>query len=337
MGWRGTIRSLRAAARAAEQDARRRQREMEREEREYEKMLELEHAAHEVDVFENYIERITSIHKEYNDPIDWEQWTRAPEPPEPQRLNTEEQEALEKKASYKPGFFDWLLRRETQVLQSLDEEIELARKDDEIAYSVSLREFRETHEDWQHSRDLALRILSGDLQAYRDAVEKLHSFQDIDDLGSSVFFEFEDPRLLCTVVKVRGEDVVPRESKSLLKSGKLSVKRMPIGRFYEIYQDYVCGAALRVAGEVFALLPVEAVLITSVDDLLNTQTGHLEEQAILSVAIPRSTFEGLNLQLIDPSDAMNNFLHRMNFKKMKGFCPVEPIEKSEVDLLRIKP
>ena len=39
---------------------------------------------------------------------------------------------------------------------------------------------------------------------------------------------------------------------------------MPKGRFHEIYQDYLCGCLLRVAREVFALFPVDTVLVTAV-------------------------------------------------------------------------
>ncbi|MFK0310576.1 hypothetical protein ACIQUF_04965 [Pseudomonas sp. NPDC090233] len=38
--------------------------------------------------------------------------------------------------------------------------------------------------------------------------------------------------------------------------------------------------------------------------------------AILNVAFSRATVEGLNLEAIDPSDAMKKFVHNMSFKKV---------------------
>ena len=73
-------------------------------------------------------------------------------------------------------------------------------------------------------------------------------------------------------VLVKSEEIVPRETKSLLKSGKLSVKQMPKARFYEIYQDYVCGCVLRAGRELFALLPIRMVIVTAMANMLNTQT-----------------------------------------------------------------
>jgi hypothetical protein len=74
------------------------------------------------------------------------------------------------------------------------------------------------------------------------------------------------------------------------------------------------------------------VIITAKSDLLNTRTGHLEETPILSVAIPRKTLEQLNIEIVDPSDAMENFLHNMKFLKTKGFSGVKQITPSDIKL-----
>ncbi len=100
---------------------------------------------------------------------------------------------------------------------------------------------------------------------------------------------------------------------------------MPKGEFYELYQDYVCSCVLRVAREVFSLLPIDRVLIHAVDDLLNGSTGHVQEQTILSTLVMKEAFLKLNLEHIDPSSAMKNFIHNMDFKKSSGFSPVEPV------------
>ena len=50
---------------------------------------------------------------------------------------------------------------------------------------------------------------------------------------------------------------------------------MPKGEFFELYQDYVCGVVLRIANEVLAILPVESVVVTACDDLLDASTGQI--------------------------------------------------------------
>lgn len=128
---------------------------------------------------------------------------------------------------------------------------------------------------------------------------------------------------------VESEKIVPRESKSLTKAGKLSTKAIPQGKFYELYQDYVCGCALRVARELFSFLPLSRVVVNVNATLLDTSTGHLREQTILAVGIPRATLEKMNLVSVDPSDAMKLFVHRMGCKRSQGFFAVDPLTKVE--------
>ena len=78
---------------------------------------------------------------------------------------------------------------------------------------------------------------------------------------------------------MNGRQIIPAEVKALTTSEKVSVKPMPKGRFTKFIMDYLCGCVLRVAREVFALLPVETVLVTAPADLLDSRTGHTAEQA----------------------------------------------------------
>ncbi|MFZ5616000.1 MAG: hypothetical protein ACOZAA_01580 [Pseudomonadota bacterium] len=52
---------------------------------------------------------------------------------------------------------------------------------------------------------------------------------------------------------------------------------------------------------------------------------------ILSVQFARDMFKRLNLEAVDPSDAMRNFRHVMDFKKTKGFAPIAPLEPAAGD------
>lgn len=130
---------------------------------------------------------------------------------------------------------------------------------------------------------------------------------------------------LCIDLNVYSQNIIPTKSKNLLKSGKLSLKDIPKNQYNEIYQDYVCSAILRVAREIFALLPIDKVIITAEDELLNKSTGHKELLPIVSVLIFKETFETLNLDLIDTSDSMLNFVHNMDFKKTTGFKAIDKI------------
>ncbi|HEX5872085.1 MAG TPA: hypothetical protein VFY65_16765, partial [Longimicrobium sp.] len=198
-----------------------------------------------------------------------------------------------------------------------------ARRLDEAEHRQALLSYNRAVADWEESRALAVRILAGDPQAHLEAIEGLAPFAEITGLGSSVQLIVDDGGAVEALLHVNSDVVIPSEVKSLLQSGKLSVKKMPQGQFFDLYQDYVCGCVLRVARELVALLPVRAVVVTAVGEVLNLSTGHVEPRPILSVAVPRPTLSRLNFNDIDPSDSLKNFVHRMSFKKGKGFEPVE--------------
>ncbi|HHI30807.1 MAG TPA: hypothetical protein ENL17_03755 [Candidatus Methanoperedenaceae archaeon] len=329
MGWKGTLRSIRAEMRRAERDAQRRQRELEKQHKQLEKMQELERAAYEVQVYENYVDLLLSVHKECSDTWDWEKIRSSEPPTKPTKSHTHEELAKAELDKFKPGVFDKILGRAESNRDKLVRNVRGARETDENEYQEALQAYEQEYVDWGAAREVSDKILAGSVAAYIDTIIQTDPFSDISELGSSIKFQAESITLVEATLHVNSEQVIPSEAKSLLKSGKLSVKQIPKGRFYELYQDYVCSCVLRVARELFALLPIEMVIVNARGSLLNTQTGYMEEQPILSVTIPRKTLEGLNFEMIDPSDSMNNFVHRMTFRKTKGFSAVEIFKASD--------
>lgn len=83
MGWKGTLRSMQAASRKADRNAQRRQRERQARQKEYAKMEALEQAAYEVEVYENQIDVLLSVHKECGEEIDWQSFVERAEPENP--------------------------------------------------------------------------------------------------------------------------------------------------------------------------------------------------------------------------------------------------------------
>lgn len=333
MGWKGTVRSVRATVRAAERGAKRRQRELELEQKQFQKMQELEQAAYEVDVYENYIDVIQSMHKECSPRVDWNKVALLQPPRKPVKTTNTEKDAQLKLDNYKPGIIDRLFKREEKKRQILSQKVEEAIKSDEAHYKTKISSWKVKTEEWEESVSLAKALLGGNSDAKIKTIDNLQPFSEISNLGSSLSISVHNNGILEATINVHGTEIVPSETKSLLKSGKLSVKKMPKGQFNEVYQDYVCGCALRIGNELFSAIPDNIVLVTAVDELLNSQTGHLEEAPILSVALSRATIESLNLEAIDPSDSMVNFKHNMSFKKTKSFNRVERIDPVELDCI----
>lgn len=332
MGWKGTLRSVNAAVNRMEREQKRRQRELIQQRKQYEKMQALQKAQFEVQEFENYIEVLLSIHKECGNPWNWHEIVQIPSPEEPIRERRKEKIAVKKFRSYKPNLADKLLGQTEKKQNELKKAVEIARKRDEEEYELALKDYENSMGEWKKTLRIAKGVLSGDIKSYAEAVQEVNPLSEIDSLGSSIGFSIDPSGVTEVNIFVNSEEVVPSESRSLLKSGKLSIKAMPKTRFYEIYQDYVCGAVLRVARELFALLPIKFIIVTAVGEMLNTSTGHIEVKPILSVGISREIVEKLNFNALDPSDALSNFVHNMKFLKTKGFQEVVKLEVSDFDI-----
>ncbi|MGK8177862.1 hypothetical protein ACRS1R_22710 [Aeromonas dhakensis] len=332
MGWKGTLRSINAAAKRADRHAKRRQRELLKNQIAYEKMQELEKAAYEVDVFENYIDVIQSIHKDCGDSVDWLKISTSQEPAKPLIISDNERQAIARLNSFAPSFIDKLFGKVTSKRQKLEKEVSIAKVKDTQINSTNLSQWNIDVEEWKERVSLARRLLNGDISAKIDIIKELNPFSEIDHLGSGVKFTIQENGLLIVTINVHGANIIPKEQKTLLKSGRLSIKSMPVSRFNEIYQDYVCSVVLRVANEIFSILPDDKLIINAEDHLLNKSTGHLEPQSLLSVYITRDGVSRLNMEYIDPSDAMNNFIHNVNFKKTKGFGPVNEVKVPEMSV-----
>lgn len=329
MGWKGTLRSIQAASRQAERNAQRRQRELEKRRNAYAKMEALEQAAYEVEVYENHIDVLLSVHRESAERLDWHASATRAEPIRPIPASRNEQLAKAALDAYRPGFFARLFKLQQRQIDKLTDQVEKARDLDAEEFEQHVNAWRADHSEWGSEKALADRLLAGDIKAKLDAIELLHPFEDISMLGSSIAFQLHSNGVVEAVVKVHGERVIPSEIKSLLQSGKLSTKKMPVGRFNELLQDYICSCVLRVGRELLAILPDDLVIVTASDRMLNPATGHLEEMPLLSVAISRKTLDALNLAAIDPSDSMKNFVHNMSFKKTAGFTAVSPLAPSQ--------
>lgn len=329
MGWKGTMRSLQADYRRMERESQRRKRELERERARLGQMQERERAIHAIKSYENHIEVLRSVHRDCGKTWDWEEIACAEPPSEPAATDDLERRARAAIEQFRPGLTDKLLKRVESKLAQLELEHAEAKKVDEQEYAAALRDYEEQHRDWEATCELATRVLAGDPQSYIEVLEQANPITESGEIGTSLYFQPIDSRMMEVNLRVHADDAIPQDTVTLLKSGKASVKKMPKSRFNELYQDHICGCVLRVARELFALLPLDIIVVHAMGHVLNTQTGHMEEKPILSAAIPRQTLEALNFKRLDPSDSLGNLVHRMDFKRLKGFMPVEPLDPAD--------
>lgn len=288
--------------------------EIAKRQREIEKLQEIERNQLEVEEFENKIDMIQSIHKECDDEVNWLDIKNTPPPFTNGQKGPKERDAEQKVDQYKPTFFSKLFKQDEKKRQQLITNIETAKSEDEQDYF-----------EWEKLVDTANKVVAGDIDTYFSVIEEFAPLDDLTEFGSGFEFFMDEHHFMEVEFNVHTEKVVPTQMKSLTKTGKLSVKDMPKTKYYDIQQDYVCSSIIRIARDLFALLPLDYVYVHAFDEQLNTSTGHTEQVVVLSVKIEKSIINTLNFETIDCSDAMINFEHNMKFKKTKGFEAVAKI------------
>ena len=80
-------------------------------------------------------------------------------------------------------------------------------------------------------------------------------------------------------------------------------------------------------------LTVDTVLVTATADSLESRTGQTVEQPVLSVAMPRADVALLNFDRLEPSEAVEKFQHRAEFKasrKTEAFQQITPLTPADI-------
>ena len=263
----------------------------------------------EVERYNAHVEMLTSVHRESAEAVGWTALAnRSIDPTTDGPAVTEAKRQL---AAYKPTWRDRLFNRVEARQRQLNEAITKAAEDDKRSL-VKLR----------NEKELARRVLSGERSAWQEALDQSDPFEDIRALGSKVDVDLSSGEPVASLM-IGDREVVPTVVKSLTSTGKLSVKNMAKKRYLLLYQDYVCSTAIRIARELFALLPADQVLI-HVYDVSQADEPPIRG-CILSVRIRRADLEGLDFEWIDCSDTIETFEHNMKYLKTKGFRVVEEL------------
>lgn len=265
-----------------------------------------------VQEYENYLELIRGVHKECEPSIDWKSIYAMVAPHEYGTKGIKQKEAEEKYANFKPSLIDKMLSSGGEKKkQKLYDAIAVAQKEDEEAY-----------ENWRSMHEFAGNVINGDIDSYFMAVDEASPFEDLLDYGSHFEIGTDDKECMTVEFHVKSNEVIPEISMALTSTGKLSKKNLTKTQYYDYTQDYVCSCAIRLARELFAILPITYVVVHAVDNIVNTTTGNQEDCTILSVKFERSKFDGINFDGIDASDFVECFEYNMKFMKTTGFKQV---------------
>ncbi|MCB9563167.1 MAG: hypothetical protein H6708_22450 [Kofleriaceae bacterium] len=304
-------------------------RELQKQYQAMEKAEEKVRAEMEARGFETYLRLLVSVHSDCGPSWDWAGLANAPAPVPPPATTAHTDRAEAALADYQPGLLARVFGGATKRRTALQQECAQARATDARVTAEADREYQEAHALWAFRAGLAPRVLAQDPEAYRHALDHGAPFTELEAFKTSVRVLRIEPDVVVLHCELMDDELVPADEVKLTAAGKLTTKKMAIGRYWALYQDHVCSCALRAARETFAVLPVPRAIVHVATRMLNSSTGHHELSTLLSVHFHRAGLERLNFAALDASDSMSNFPHRMKFKKTKGFDPVEPIAVDE--------
>lgn len=303
-------------------------RSMLREQKAQDRHREQLEAANEVAQYERYVDLLLSLHKECSEPWNWPALAVARQPVAALRSNANELAVQSVLDAYTPGFSERLFGGAKRRRAELEASVARARQRDDSDYGAVIEQYQRDHAFWTSCRAVGERIVAGDVCAYGDALLIAGAFQELLAFGTRVEIVGVWPDAMAFACEITDDELIPSEEVSLTSKGKLSTRSMAKGRYWALYQDHVCSAAIRVGREALAVLPVRRVVVNIGPIRTNPATGHREPVTYLAALFTHENLGRINLHQIDPSDSMANFPHRMRFKKTSGF---EPIERMTLD------
>lgn len=157
---------------------------------------------------------------------------------------------------------------------------------------------------WDYLKARAERVLNGDLDTYFEIISDMNPVDDLLRFGSEFECGTEDPRMLSVHFKVNSSQVLR------------DIEHLPKTEYNELLQDYVCGCAIRVARDLFALLPFRRVIVDAEN----------RGKDILSVEFTRGEMVDVDYESIDASEFVATFNHRMDFFPESGFEEIVSID-----------
>lgn len=305
------------------------------------------------------VDLLTNIHEDTPSPDSEPEYQITPfsEPPPDQPKYPEELAKPELKILPPLGFFARLFKskrtaHEQKQLQLNNDYTkamlawEEGKKTRLESYYTALERFTEAKKEWddckrQHETNEAKRkdefpnrlrtnvdVMNKTLEDALNSLswprETLVSYQ-ITENGREVWLDVDLPEI----------EHFPRKLASVAASGKrLSIKDKPAKQLQLEYATHIHGIAFRLAGTIFATLPTaDTAIISGFSQRLDSSTGKLNDDYLLSVRIHREKYSEIDFESLDkvnPIDAMGAFEIRRKLTSTGLFKAIHPFEPESV-------
>lgn len=140
---------------------------------------------------------------------------------------------------------------------------------------------------WNYYYSVAPDVLSGDIDTYLRLIYEVNPLDDLLEYGTNFDFGTDDPSKI-EVEYTINTDVLSRARQTMSRQD-----------YNDLLQDFVCSLSIRIARDMFALLPINHAIIHTV----------MDNQTILTVDFDRESLSRVKFGFIDPSDTVMKFRH----------------------------
>lgn len=138
---------------------------------------------------------------------------------------------------------------------------------------------------WKYYHDIAPKILSGDIDAYLQLIYEVNPLNDLLEYGGNYEFGTDNPQLIEVEFTLNDESLL--SAKSTLNTEEYEI----------LFQDFIASVCIRIARDMFALLPVNNTIVHAV----------IDNKIITEVNFDRKTLSTVKFGFIDPSETLSLF------------------------------
>ena len=203
-----------------------------------------------------------------------------------------------------PIDFDKVEQLDTNSLKSIHKASDDSIDWTEVLVSPVAPDETYNQEMWAYYHSVSSKILAGDIDTYLQLIYEVNPLDDLLMYGSNYEFGTDDAKKI---------EVEFNVNINALAEAK---KKMNTAEYNLLLQDYVCSVCIRIARDMFALLPIKNTIVHTVFD----------GKTILSVDFDRQNLSKVKFGYIDPSDTLQQFKHNMDFNETNGFASVSNLE-----------
>lgn len=124
---------------------------------------------------------------------------------------------------------------------------------------------------------------------------------------------------------------MPHKKAVVSPGSKLSIKPKTNKEIKEDYARCVIGLGFYFAGNFFNMTDyIKTIVISGYTQRLSKKSGNIEDEYVYSIRFNRESFERLNVLLIDPIEAIQNFEHIINITGTRDLKAIRPLDVSMI-------